>query len=616
MATVSPLLRDALNRHRAGDLRGADALYRALLTRSPDDAEAWHLRGLLVHQCGRPLEAVIAIGRAIALAPGVALYRANLARVLAALGRIEEAHLALGAALALDSQNPDLHYDIGVLAARLGRLEEAIHAFGNAVALLPTHARAHNNLGSALEARGQWDAAESHFRAAIGGEPRLAEAHANLGALLCRRGRPEAAEASLRQALALAPDFPEALNTLATVLAARRDQPAAEALLRRALAIDPAYAEAHNNLGVALTGRGSFDAALAALRSALRLRPGYAEAETNLGNALVALGRTQEALAAYRRALKIAPDEAETHYNLGVALLLAGRLAEGFARYEKRFERRGAAQRSLPPPLWAGEAIGERVLFVHAEQGFGDAIQFCRFVPLVQAQRVILEVPPPLVRLFGTLARAPHVIARGAPVPHADLRCPLMSLPHRLRTTLETIPATTPYLFAPPVAAGEWRERLRRYPGFKVGLAWAGNPEYPADARRSIPRPLIAPLLEVPGACFVSLQPGPSPADMPILSFPGALGDFADTAALITALDLVISVDTAVVHLAGALGKRVWLLNRFDTCWRWLLGRTDSPWYPSLRQFRQQRPEDWSGVVAAARQALVTTVAERARRGT
>ena len=612
MAICSPLLVEALRRHRAGDFPGAEELYRSVLAGSPEDADALHLMGLLAYQCGRNAEALAAIGQAVALRPAAALYRSNLARVLAAAGRLEEARLALHAAIALEPENPDFHYDLGVLSARLGRAREAVPSLVKTIQFSETHARAHNNLGSALESLGHQDEAEFHFREAIRLEPRLAEAHANLGALLCRRNRSAEAETSLRQALALVPDFPEALNTLGTVLAAGPDQPAAEAAFRRALAIDPAYAEAHNNLGVLLTREGRFDDAVAALRIALQQKPHYAEAETNLGNALVALGRVAEAEISYRRALAIAPDEAETHYNYSLALLLAGRLSEGFARYESRFERQACKARSLPQPLWSGEPTGERVLLVHAEQGFGDTIQFCRFVPLLNARQIVFEVPRELARLLSTLPGVMRIVIRGEPLPPADLQCPLMSLAHRRGTTLETIPAATPYLSADPAAVAGFRGRLARHSGLKVGLAWSGNPAYPADARRSIAPALLAPLLRMPGVLFVSLQPGPLPAGMPILSFPGELRDFADTAALISGLDLVIGVDTAIVHLAGALGKPVWLLNRFDTCWRWLLDRNDSPWYPTLRQFRQRCPGDWPDVLGAVQQALAKAVEEPA----
>ncbi|MGH7102672.1 MAG: tetratricopeptide repeat protein [Acetobacteraceae bacterium] len=602
------MLQTALCRHREGDFSGAEELYRTVLRRSPDNADALHLLGLIAHRRGRHQEALRAIGEAVALRPKVALYRANLARAEAAAGSLEKAERSVRAAIALAAGNAELHYDLGVVLMRLGRYAEAESCLRDTIALDPTHARAHNNLASVVEILGDLEGAELHFHEAIGLEPELAEAHANLGALLSRLGRPVEAEASLRQALTLAPDFPEALNTLGTVLTARRDRAGAEASFRRAITLDPLYPAARNNLAVLLNEQGRFALALAEASEVLQRKPRDTAAETNCGNALVALGRSSEAEGHYRRALQIAPDEAETHYNLGLALLLDGRFRAGWAEYEWRSLRRGARTRLLPAPLWSGEPLGRRVLLVHAEQGFGDTIQFCRFIPLLDGDRVALEVPRPLVRLVATLPGIESVIASGDPLPPFDVHCPMLSLPHRIGTTLETIPRSVPYLIAAPGSVAIWHGRLGGARGLKVGLAWAGNPDYPADRRRSIEPTLLRALLETPGATFISLQPGAPPAGMPILTFPDEIRDFADTAALVAALDLVISVDTAAVHLAGALGKPVWLLNRFDTCWRWLRERTDSPWYPTLRQFRQSQPGDWPGVMAAVEAALARVI--------
>lgn len=602
------LLETALCRHREGDFSGAEELYRTVLRRSPDDADALHLLGLIAHCRGRHQEALQAIGEAVALRPEVALYRANLARAEAAAGLLEEAERSVRAAIALAARNAELHYDLGVILVRLGRYAEAGPCLRETIALDPTHARAHNNLASVIEALGDLEGAEFRFHEAIRLEPGLAEAHANLGALLSRLGRPVEAEASLRQALTLAPDFPEALNTFGTVLAARRDWAGAEASFRRAIALDPLYPAARNNLAVLLIETGKFELALAESDKVLQQQPNDIAAETNCGNALAALGRIAEAEGHYRRALQIAPDEAETHYNLGLALLLDGRFRDGWDEYEWRSRRRGARTRSVPAPLWSGEPLGGRVLLVHAEQGFGDTIQFCRFIRLLDGERLVLEVPRPLVRLVATLPGIESVVASGEPLPPFDLHCPMLSLPHRIGTTLATIPGRVPYLIAAPGSAAIWHGRLGGPRKLKVGLAWAGNPEYPADRRRSIEPALLRTLLETQGATFISLQPGAPPAGMPILAFPDQIRDFADTAALVAALDLVISVDTAAVHLAGALGKPVWLLNRFDTCWRWLRERVDSPWYPTLRQFRQSRPGDWPGVMAAVEAALARVI--------
>jgi hypothetical protein len=296
-------------------------------------------------------------------------------------------------------------------------------------------------------------------------------------------------------------------------------------------------------------------------------------------------------------------------------LLLAGELTEGWAQYEWRWRLKKQLKHVRPfkQPLWAGEETGGRVLLLHAEQGFGDTLQFCRYAPLVAARghRVILEVQRPLAPLLTDLPGVERVISHGDPLPHFDLHCPMLSVPGILGTTADTIPSAVPYLAAEPAMVARWRERLAALPGKKVGLVWAGNPNMSADRRRSIELAQLASLADVPGVSFISLQKG-SPALQAIAPPPGLvlhdwtveLSDFAATASLIEALDLVIGVDTSVIHLAGALGKPVWLLNRFDCCWRWLKGCDDSGWYPGLRQFRQSSPGTWAAPIAELQAAL------------
>jgi len=298
---------------------------------------------------------------------------------------------------------------------------------------------------------------------------------------------------------------------------------------------------------------------------------------------------------------------------------LAGRFEEGWKEYEWRWKTKllsGDAGR-FSAPTWGGEAIGDRVILLHAEQGLGDTLQFCRYAPLIAAgARVVLEVQAPLTRLLSQLPGIAAIVARGDGLPPFDLHCPLLSLAGVVGTTLDTIPAEAPYLAADPALAADWRDRLAGLGGLRTGLVWAGGRRLDAnlaavDRRRSIALDTMSPLGEVSGVTFISLQKGdPSaqaahpPAGMALYDFTADLHDFADTAALIDNLDLVISVDTSVVHLAGALGKPVWLLNRFDTCWRWLLDRDDSPWYPQLRQFRQPSPGDWKSVISGVGDAL------------
>jgi hypothetical protein len=308
------------------------------------------------------------------------------------------------------------------------------------------------------------------------------------------------------------------------------------------------------------------------------------------------------------------PDYADAHFNLAASLLLVGQFDEGWREYEWRWkqEKKKPHLRGFSQPLWDGGDIGDRILLLHAEQGLGDTLQFCRYVPAIAAgRRVVLEVQRPLVPLLAGLPGLERIVAQGDPLPPFDLHCPLLSLPLVLGTTLETIPGQTPYLRADPQRTAAWRERVGQLDGLKVGLVWAGNQAMSGDRRRSARLELFSELADLPGVSFVSLQKGPAASQSPpsgliLHDWTDDLQDFGETAALIEALDLVIGVDTAVVHLAGALGRPVWLLNRFDRCWRWLLNRDDSPWYPTLRQFRQSQPGDWRGVLREVRAELQT----------
>ncbi len=391
----------------------------------------------------------------------------------------------------------------------------------------------------------------------------------------------------------------------------------AVARYRRALALRPDYPEAHNDLGSALAQQGRLDEAVAHYGRALALRPDYPEAHSNLGSALADQGRLDEAVAHFRRALALKPDYPEAHSNLAMVLLAQGDMDAGWAEYEWRWKMPHAvkAARSFAQPRWRGEAAEGRTLLIHAEQGLGDTVQFCRYAPLAanRGLRVILEVQEPLVRLLRGLPGVDRVVGQGEALPPFDLHCPMLSLPLALATATESIPSAASYLHADPAQVAAWRTRLAAMGSgrLRIGLAWAGNPDLPADHRRSLAPDRLAPLFDLSGLHVFSLQKdGPAaPEAFPLTDLMGEVGDFADTAALVANLDLVISVDTAVAHMAAALGKPVWLLNRFDSCWRWQAGRRDSPWYPTLRLYRQPRPGDWAPVLAeVARDLRVLTV--------
>jgi hypothetical protein len=419
-------------------------------------------------------------------------------------------------------------------------------------------------------------------------------------------GRHGEAVAGYSRALALRPDYPEAHNNLGVALRGQGRPDEAVAHFRRALALRPGYPEAYNNLGIALAQQGQLDEAVVQFGHALASKPDYPEAHANLGGALVDQGRPDEAVAHFRRALALRPNYPEAHSNLATALLAQGDLAAGWEEYEWRWKTPHMieAARDFAQPRWRGEAAEGRTLLIHAEQGFGDTVQFCRYAPLAAncGLRVIVEVQEPLVRLLRCLPGVDLVVGRGEALPPFDLHCPMLSLPSALATTPPSIPSAASYLHADPAQVAAWRTRLaamgRR--GLRVGLAWAGNPALPTDRRRSLTPDRLAPLFELSGLQFFSLQKdGPAaPEAFPLTDLMGEVEDFADTAALVANLDRVVSVDTAVAHLAAALGKPVWLLNRFDSCWRWQAGRRDSPWYPTMRLYRQPCPGNWASVLA------------------
>jgi Flp pilus assembly protein TadD len=438
------------------------------------------------------------------------------------------------------------------------------------------------------------------------------------GLSFAARGCHEEALACYDRALALTSDIPQVWASRGRTLRFLERAKDAEPSLREALRLQPNFVDAYTELARVLDCQGRFDEAEACARTAITLQPEDAVAHCTLAYILYHLGRPIEAQASCRTALRLWPGTAEWHAFLGRALLLGGQLEEGWKEFEWRVPKDPLfrVRHLVGVPRWSGEAIGDRDILLVAEGGHGDTLHFCRYIPQIaaRARRTIFLVQPTLVRMLSRLPGGVEVITAGGQPPSFDLWCKLMSLPHFVGTTLETIPATTPYLTADPADIARWRERLAGLAGLRVGLCWAGGDfkgQIDWDRRRSMALDRLAPLGGISGVQFISLQKGSPavqaacpPAGMELYDFTEEIHDFADTAALIENLDLVISVDTAVLHLAGALGKPVWLLNRFDTCWRWLQDRDDSPWYPTLRQFRQPAPGDWHTVIGRARDAL------------
>jgi Tfp pilus assembly protein PilF len=453
------------------------------------------------------------------------------------------------------------------------------------------------------------------YRAVLKAQPGDATAMHLLGVLSGQMGDCAAAVRLIRRAIALRGDVADYHSNLGSFLIELRQEGAAIAACRRAIALNPDIAEAHLNLGVALAARDELEAAIASFRRAIDLKPDYAQAHNNLGAALKDLGRLEEAADSLREAIAHNGDFANAHWNLGLLNLLKGNFAEGWRGYEQRLklpENQWLTKR-FSRPLWNGEELNGRTILLLAEQGLGDTIQFVRYARLVvrRGGRVIVFAPPSLRRLLGRVAGIEQVVCEGDALPKIDVQCPLLSLPRIFGTTLENIAAEIGYVSADAESAARWGRRMGRDARRRIGLVWAGGATHRRDRVRSVSAELLSPLSAVKDAMFFSLQKGNAadqknllPTEMELIDWTDELHDFADTAALIANLDLVISVDTAVAHLAGAMGKAVWVMLPRVLDWRWMIERHDSPWYPSMRLFRQPARGDWPGAIQALTGAL------------
>jgi tetratricopeptide (TPR) repeat protein len=468
----------------------------------------------------------------------------------------------------------------------------------------------------ALHQGGDLPAAEVRYRQILGLEPGHADALHHLGLIAYATGSLDDAAGLIGESLRRTPANAAAHANLALVHHARGDYAAALAECDAALRLQRHYPEAHYNRGNALRELGRLEDAIASYERALRLRPDFLGPLVNRARTLRDLGRFGAALAGNARALALAPDLAEAHLNQAMIHLLQGDFARGLPEFEWRWRdaQLAAARRDFAVPRWHGDAdLAGRTLLIHAEQGLGDTLQFARYAPLLAAAgaRVVLEVQPPLKNLLRSLPGGIEVVARGDALPPFDLHCPLLSLPLALGTRLDSIPAAVPYLQPDTSRLASWQARLGPASGPRVGLIWSGNPDHNNDRNRSLPLAALAPLFR-PELEFVSLQPAIRAADLetlhdlslPLRHFGDDLHDFADTAALASCVDLIIAVDTAGAHLAGALGRPLWLLLPWLPDWRWLLGREDSPWYPTARLFRQPRTQDWASVLNAVARCL------------
>jgi tetratricopeptide (TPR) repeat protein len=509
-------------------------------------------------------------------------------------------------------------------ALRQNRLDRAAELCHHLLALAPEDPEIVTLAGTLAYRRGDLSAALPLFEKAASLNPQLPQVHNNVGVLLQDLGRHEAALSCYLKAIELRPHYAEAMCNLGNALRRLGREDVAIASYRRAIAIDPAYPDSYLNLGNALRAAGMWQKAVENYQKFLQRNPCHLPGWINLAGSLQALNRFQEATAAGRRAVEIDSGSADAHWNLALSLLAAGDFRHGWREYEWRLRRSDVpfSHEYAGRAMWDGSPLRGRTLLLRAEQGLGDALQFFRYARLLasRGERIIFECRPELLQLFSSQRCGVHCIAVGEEPPSFDTFAYFMSLPFLLGTTLETIPGATPYLEADVTLAAEWDQRMPGARLMRVGLVWAGSASYRNDASRSLQPRLLQPLATLPGLQLISLQIGAAAAELAHEPWGAAvhqpssgIRDFSDTAAIIANLDVVVSVDTAVAHLAGALGKRVLLMLPYSCDWRWLHDREDSPWYPTVRLFRQRAPGDWSGVVATVRRQLGELLAQRSR---
>jgi len=593
----------------------ARAGYRKALGLNPHDPGLHCSLGALAWAAGDAIVAISGYERAIAISPDHAEAHSGLAVAYQTALNHAGAMASYRKGIAAQPQHAGLHGNRGILLQALCRLEAATASYDRAIAIAPGEATFHSNRGNALRDLKRWNAAVASFDKAICLKPDYAEAFYNRGIALHEGLRLHQAAASYDRAIRIDPGYAEAYCNRGNTLKELKRLGAAVAHYRKAIALKPGYVEALYNQGNVLLELMWPGPAIISYDRATAIEPGNADAWSNRGNAFLQHRDVDEAIASYDQAIAVRPDHADAYWNKSLALLLSGDFARGLPLYEWRWRTAKTELRQRFPgcPAWLGaEPVAGRRVLLHSEQGLGDTIQFCRYARLVRdlGGYVILEAPRPLLAIFAGLEGVDRLVAQGDALPAFDLHCPLMSLPLAFRTDLASIPCPRPYLRCDADRKAAWERALGPRTGPRVGLVWSGSAVNKGDHLRSIPLGMLAPYL--PGTLdYVSLQKEVRESEIELLRstprirhFGDRIHDFADTAALCELMDVVVSVDTSVAHLSGALGKATWLLLPVVPDWRWLENRSDSPWYPSMRLYRQDRALDWEGVIRRVRDDL------------
>ncbi len=589
---------------RLGKVQQALLCFEKAISLKPDYGEAFTNFGSALEESGHAADAIAFHQRAAVLEPGCAEVHGNLGNAFRSAGMPEEAGAAYATALRLRPGYAEAWMNLGNLYFDREEYRQAEERYREALRLNPRLAAARTNLGSALNQMGRFKEAEACCLRALEALPGDALAHSNLASVLVMTGRAEQAEQHCRRALEIQPGLPEAHTNLGLALARLHRPAEAEQCCRESLRLRP-RPSAYVNLAGILLLSGRFAESEECLRQALEICPNHLRAPGCFGDVRAAQLDFAGALQWYEKALELAPEAGLTRPARAMVWLAMGDFERGWEEYELRWKLGDCQPAEFAQPLWSGAPFPDQTVLLHTEQGLGDTIQFIRFAPLVKrlGGQVILASQPALLPILAGVEGVDRIIPNVGELPAFDYHLPLLSVPRVLSTREHTIPRNIPYLQVPAEATARAGERLGRRCGprgvrLRVGLAWAGSPQNPDDANRSMRLAQLDPLLQVPGVQFLSLQRGVAlPPECPIVTVEADSDNIAATAAILSHLDLVIAVDTMIAHLAGALGRPVWTLLKFAPDWRWMTGREDSPWYPTMRLFRQPRFGAWEEVV-------------------